>query len=504
MRLSRLAALCLLLLPFSAVRADDLGPTQAEALQKQLNDWLAGLLGPGAALRDLPWRVTGEHDHYAISWPIPGLTVPNSEPAIRADVRPLDGGRWSIERLTLPPAGSFTVTVPDPDTGGSRAPVDFHYTIDRQDSHGVIDPSLTGVSTTHTELSGIALASDSADQRREQRIDRYVAESSVVPLHNDRLDLTSIVAATGWKTATQLGNGTPVAVGIEAIHATGRVNGIRRDRAAGLLAAAAGLISALPPDFMAQDDKTDLPPAARTQLRLLVDSLQDLLTAVSIEETVDGLQAEIAGVGGFSLKRFLLGFGGEAPDGRLHAWLHIGLDELATPSLPPRVATLLPHRVELKPSLSGVLTSDLQKLAVDATEDGANASSLEPDITAIFAHGGVKLALDTLAFDIGPAKVEGSGQVTALSPDTWHGEAHVTATGLDDLASLARTNPDLKEALPALIMLRGLGKPDGKKLVWDIVSDGPSVQVNGLDLSQLGGGDAPKPPPGKPGQKPRR
>ena len=54
-------------------------------------------------------------------------------------------------------------------------------------------------------------------------------------------------------------------------------------------------------------------------------------------------------------------------------------------------------------------------------------------------------------------------------------------------------------------MLRGLAKPDGKQLVWDIVSDGPSVTVNGLDLSQLGGGDKPKgKPPAKPGQKPRR
>ena len=65
----------------------------------------------------------------------------------------------------------------------------------------------------------------------------------------------------------------------------------------------------------------------------------------------------------------------------------------------------------------------------------------------------------------------------------------------------ARTNPDLQQALPVLIMLRGLAKPDGKKLVWDIVSDGPSVTVNGLDLSQLGGGDKPG---GKPGQKPTK
>jgi hypothetical protein len=55
-------------------------------------------------------------------------------------------------------------------------------------------------------------------------------------------------------------------------------------------------------------------------------------------------------------------------------------------------------------------------------------------------------------------------------------------------------------------VLRGLAKPDGGRLVWDIVSDGPSVIVNGLDLSQLTGGGKPKakPPGAQPGQPPSR
>ena len=215
---------------------------------------------------------------------------------------------------------------------------------------------------------------------------------------------------------------------------------------------------------------------------------------------------EIAGMGGLSMKHFLLGFGGESPAGRLHAWLNIGIDELASPSLPPNIATFLPHHVEIKPSLSGVLTSDLHKLALDATEEGADADSLAPDIAAIFAHGGVELGIETLLCDLGPAQVQGTGHITALSPNTWHGEAHLAATGLDDLSALARTNPDLQQALPVLIMLRGLAKPEGKKLVWDIVSDGPTVTVNGLDLSQIGGNGKSKgnPPASKPGQKPSR
>ena len=185
----------------------------------------------------------------------------------------------------------------------------------------------------------------------------------------------------------------------------------------------------------------------------------------------------------------------------MHAWVELGVDELASPSLPPKVATYLPHHVEFKPSLSGIPTADLHKLAMDATEAGADSSTLAPDIAAIVSHSGAELGMEALAFDLGPAKVAGTGRVTITSPGTWHGEAHLTATGFDELATQARANPDLQQALPALIMLRGLAKPDGERLVWDIVSDGPSVKVNGLDLSQLGGGDKPK---GKPGQRPSR
>jgi hypothetical protein len=331
-------------------------------------------------------------------------------------------------------------------------------------------------------------------------------DTSLTPAQDGRLDLVSEATVNGWKSASQVAGGTPVAIGIDTMRAVGRIKGVNRDRVTALLTATGGLIGALPPDIATKEDKTDLPAPARAQLRLLIDALQGMLAEMSLEESVDGLKVEVAGMGGLSVKHFLFGFGGEAPDGRLHTWLHIGLDELASPSVPPKVAAYLPHHIEIKPSLSGVLTADLHKLALDATDEGADSDSLEPDIAAIFSHGGVNLGVETLTFDLGPAKVDGTGQVTLLSPDTWHGEAHLTATGFDDLTTQARTNPDLQQALPFLVMLRGVAKPDGKKLVWDIVSDGPSVTVNGLDLSQLGSGGHPpgKPPAGKPGQKPTR
>jgi hypothetical protein len=54
-------------------------------------------------------------------------------------------------------------------------------------------------------------------------------------------------------------------------------------------------------------------------------------------------------------------------------------------------------------------------------------------------------------------------------------------------------------------MLRGMAKPVGNQLVWDVVSDGPKLTVNGMDMSALtGGADKPKAKPQatKPGAKP--
>ncbi len=501
MRLPRFVALCLLLVAPGVAQADDIGPAQAQVLQQQLKDWLGSLLGPSVKLPELPWHVTGEHDHYVITWPIPGLTSPAGEVATTANVRPLDGERWSIDAMKVPPAATFTMNLPQSGDPSTSVPVKVDFSIGRQDTHGVIDPSLATASTLHTSLGDLVLATESADQRQEQRFDSYVADTTLAPAQDGRLDLTTDATVNGWKSASQIGGGTPVAIGVQAMRGSGRIKGVNRERVAGLLAATGGLIGMLPPDLATKRDKADLTAPARAQLRLIVDSLQDMLTEMSLQETVDGLQVEIAGIGGLSMKHFLFGIGGEAPDGRLHAWIDIGLDELASPSLPPKVAVFLPHHVEIKPSLSGVLTADLHKLALDATEEGADSDSLGPAIAAIFSHGGVNLGVETLSFDLGPAKVDGTGHVTALSPDTWHGEAHLVATGLDDLVTQARSNPDLQQALPVLIMLRGLAKPDGKRLVWDVVSDGPTVTVNGLDLSKLGGADKPK---GKPGQKPSR
>lgn len=504
MRLPRHFALCLLLLLPCGAHADDIGPAQAQALQQQLKDWLAGLLGPGIALPDLPLQITGEGDHYRMTWPIPGLDNPASDAALTASVRPLDGGRWAIEAIKLPDAANFTMTIPDTGDIATSGPLKAALTVGRQDSHAVIDPALASPSTLHIDLGNLAVTTDSAKEHQEQHIDRYAVETSLKPVQDGRLDVAMDATMGGWKSAAQVEGSAAVAIAVQNMHALGRIDGVSRDKVGGLVSAMNGFFRALPPDVMEKHGRGDLPAPARVQLRALIEALPDMLTGVRLEETVDGLQIEVAGMGGLALQHILLGFGGEAPDGKLHAWFDIGLDGLNTPSLPPKVTAYLPHHIELRPSVSGIRTADLTKLALDATEEGGGDDRLAPDIAAIFAQGGVNLSLETLSFDLGPAKVEGVGKVVMLSPDSWHGEARLSATGLDELTAQARTNPDLQQALPVLIMLRGLAKPDGNRLVWVIVSEGTTVTVNGIDLSQLGGDKPKAKQPNGPQGQPRR
>jgi Uncharacterized protein conserved in bacteria (DUF2125) len=485
--------LATLLIPGIAA-AQTVSPEQATALHERLNNWLAGLLGPSVKSSELPLKISAAGDHYDLSWPITGLDSPPGDVAVTATLRPLEGGRWSLDNLTAPPAGSFSVKLPETSTGpGGVMKVSF--TVGKQETHATIDPGFATPSTYHATVNALDFSVDGPKGHQEQHIDHMVGETVVKPAQPGRLDLTSEATANGWKSAQQGPNGPAIAFGAETMHATTQAEGIDREHAASFVSAVGGLIGAMPEGSPPDDVKTDLPPLAKAQLRLVIAAMQDMISSISMHETLDNVQVEIDGVGGATIRHVQFGFGGKAPDGKLGLWMDIGFDGVNSPTMPPKLATYLPRHFEVKPTLSGVQTAVLRKLAMDASDDDAAKHPLAPDLAAIFAEGGAEVGLETLSFDLGPAKLEGTGHVNVLSPTTWRGDAHITATGFDELTKQARENPDLQQALPVLIMMRGLAKPDGDKLVWDVASEGPKLTVNGMDMSALGGG---KPKPHQP------
>ena len=76
------------------------------------------------------------------------------------------------------------------------------------------------------------------------------------------------------------------------------------------------------------------------------------------------------------------------------------------------------------PELAAVTITVTEAGYLRGPDGGLDTSrpAVQADIEALFTHGGINLGIETLAFDLGPAKVEGTGKVTMLAPETWHGE----------------------------------------------------------------------------------
>jgi hypothetical protein len=476
----RRTLLCLSLLLPCAAHADAIGQEQADALQHQLRNWITSIVGPTVNVPELPLHITGAGDSYRLAWPLPS---DKGDTAVTASLRPLDGGKWAIDNLAFPSEASFNIPVSNA-AADAGAPTKVSMRVGSQDSHAVIDPAFAAASTLQFQLSDLFILSEGAKQRQEQKIGRYAVSGSLTPAADGRLDLDLQGTMQAWASAGHAEGGTTVLLSADSLRATARIDDINRDSTAGLVAATVGLVTAMPADVVAKGKDAELPEAARIQLRKLIEATNNLSSALRLTEEIDGLKVDIAGKAGIGLQHASLGIGGESKDGRLHAWIDLGADGIQTPTLPPELTAYLPQHVALRPSVSGITTTDLRAIALDATGDKKD-DKIAQDMAAIYAHGGVDVGLDKLAFDLGPAKLAGTGHVTAKAPNVWSGEAHVTCQGLDELIDQVRDKPELQQALPILIMLRGLARTDGDHLVWDVEAHDGTFIVNGTDLSQL-------------------
>jgi hypothetical protein len=65
------------------------------------------------------------------------------------------------------------------------------------------------------------------------------------------------------------------------------------------------------------------------------------------------------------------------------------------------------------------------------------------------------------------------------------GSAVIRLTGYDALLQQASALPLAQSAVPVLIFLKGIGKPQGDAIEWDISYARKKMLVNGTDLSAL-------------------
>jgi hypothetical protein len=472
---------CLIVLATCAAAAE-ITPEGARALATTLRTWFARMLGPDAP--ELPVTATAAGDHYRVLVPLVGLRTENAVPAVTASARPLPDGRWALDDVRLPPR--FSIATPEllPFARHGRATV----TVADQRAHALIDPSLASPSSFDVQLAGIVVTTTGAHVTREQHIDHYTATGSLVPATDGLLDLTEDATMAGWRSAAVIATGHAVgsAVRHAAVHV--EVKGLAADRVGPTVSALVSFGVALPEPTIPPQVYPDLTPQAYAALHRLVLALRGIATSGRLDETLDGVQFEIAGIGAAAADRVRIGTGGTASGGFLHAWFDIGIDDLSVPGLPSDSAILLPRRIALRPTVSGVPITALNRLLAAATEPGGAAAAAR-DRAALFAAGSLTIGIDALQFVIGPATFDGAGSLMLLSPTEREGQVRLAAKGFDALAEQIRNNPAAQGAWPVLAMVRGLAKPEGDRLVWLLSLDrSGKLTVNGADLSALLGG----------------
>ena len=120
------------------------------------------------------------------------------------------------------------------------------------------------------------------------------------------------------------------------------------------------------------------------------------------------------------------------------------------------------------------------------------------EATALVTAGGASIGLESLSLELDPLRIEGSGRMRMLTPTKAGIEARLSATGLDAMMADAGKNPDLRMAMPILAMIKGLGRQEGPRMVWDLAITDDQALVNGVDVMAM---PAEQPPQRKPNKR---
>lgn len=503
----------------AAAQSATIDPAQ---VQSQLRTWFSTILAPAVTLPEPPLTVTREGDTYLLTLPA-SLWSGAAGEDIAAELRPIDGGAWAIEKLRMPLKGQFSATMPSP-TGPPEA-FDARYQIGEQTVRGVIDPGMRRRSSVNVDTRDLVLDIRSGAQKQLQRLERYGFQASVIPGADGRFDVTQDATMNGWETSAEVGPGTTTEMGMRRGRVAMRLDGVRSDRLGTAFAVVKDLIAvALNPPSGAGAPPTgtpsaktpgkadagggDIPEAARLKIRELIEAFRGLADRMEAEETLDDLVVTIPVVGKLGLSQFAFGMGAEVPDGRLWAWTELSMSGLQFDMIPPAMRDYVPSRVAMRPVISGVPTERIFSLLLRATEANPDMDALMAEATALLSSADTVIGVESMAIDLDPVKLSGTGRLRLFkdaaaggkgqaAPELAGIEARVTATGLDALMAEANKKPELRQALPIIAMARGMGRQEGDKLVWDLAITESQALVNGVDLFAT-------PPPPEPKSQPRR
>jgi hypothetical protein len=446
-------------------------------LEQQISDYFASFLGP----QKRPVQLTPSGDHYQILVPLEpiyqqlGFKVTGLGD-LTGTLAPLEQGRWSIDNLAPPSPMHFTF---DPAMPKAPGPITVDLAMHNLTSHSVIDPSFASPWTFKSASVGYEMNMTGGGLDQLAHVGPFETHGALTPTADGHLDFTQVFDLHDYASVAKMPNAQTVQTHMTRI--AGGLHFDKLDRAR--LNEAFGIVQA------AKAKQVDGKPIPQPEMNALLHSLILALRASAggggLTESLDGLEFQTPDMS-FVLKHFETAFEANAPAGLLGAHMRVAIDGPSSPMIPPSALPYVPSHLALAPYVSGIGVAELTQLALDATGPDPQPPS---DPSVLFSHGALVAGINDLEISVGPTAIKGSGRFEAPSPDAITGHAKVTASQFDALVKSVQKDQVLgPQALPALLLVRGLAKPDGDNLVWEIAYEAGAVTVNGTDLSTITGG----------------
>jgi hypothetical protein len=476
--------------PMSATRATKLflllaltaSPVQAqtstpdpEAVKSSLEQIFSMATFGTVTLRDHAAEVMQSGVDYHVRMPLAGFTAP-PDAAVNAAAHPIEHGLLGVTSMTFPPAGTIE-TAP---AGG--APTQITYSIGHQAITAKVDPALTTPSSYEADFKAVRLVSERDEQHAEQTFDRYTVNGTLSVDTGGLLTLASQGSGTGFHFIGHGPNDFTSDADVRALAGHFSVEGLNRAQATRLLTAFHGLSATR----TTPDQAPDVSPERRDALRAIVEAANGLLNRIEAEETLEDVRFAVgAGTAtNGTIRRVRLNMGGDALDQRLNTQFGITLEGISSSAVSAENAMFIPHRVDLKTILSGVQIGPLMALLRAATEPGMDPAALEVQAMALLADPQARIRIEALSFDSGPLQIKGSAKVVPHPDGQLGAEIHIAASGMDRLLAEAQSKPNLQRIMPMVFLAKGMGRPQGDSLIWDIkLGDGP-LTVNGMPFGQ--------------------
>ncbi len=468
--------------------AADVTAAQATDLEAQLRGWMASLVSPALDVGTRPVRITADGDHFNVELPAPDILasagIADAGLSVKLKAKPLDSGRWALDDLVIPSPLKLTAPkgmVPDDKAAVAGATsVDpspsITVTSTSQQFHGIFDPSFATTSSFDSVATGLRVEGGNSVSTTA----KSVSHSTFQPATDGRINVLSEGSSEKSSNTVTPKEGAPFTYTVEKSSSSSRVKSVSPATLATLVRSVAALAPTLP------GTKDTLNPQQRTLARTIIFSLRDMFAGLESSQTFEGMKFTSGGHTG-SVAHAVLGTKAGVTDGKLELATTVSMDGLDTPEVPSGVyRDYLPRKITFNPRISGVPSEDLVKLMLRAVDSDANdLAELQGAAMALLGAGPLEIAIDELGLDLGRASLTGTGSVDIAGIADITGEAEINVKGLDALIKTANTTPELKQAAPVLIFLKGIGKQDGDTTTWNIAYQDNNFTVNDTDLSAL-------------------